>query len=324
MQVKNDLGIDWIIAAWLSSNTYTGSNNQTSISASNFCRSVRQNVLSRVMQYNGEEEPTDISTMLSSSIGTALHRDIQAVWENDEIITNALKNLGYSDERIRRIHVNPEYPIEGDTNLWFEKRVEKEINGWKITGQFDLVVNDTIHDFKSTKTYITRNKTKEGDYKIQLSIYRWLNQEIITNDIGVIHYINTDYNQNYVHSYNDYPLHPFTSINVPLMSIQETEEFICKRIRDIEYYTENLTELPRCNDHTLMIDKPIWQYFASSTSTKASKNFDTKLEALQYMSNKGNKGMVKAKEQEPIGCKYCNCKKACTQYKDFVIRGIIK
>ena len=322
MKVKNDLNIDWVIAGWLASNTYTGSNDGNYLSASGLVRSVRQTVLSKLMSRTNSEDPVDISTMLSSSIGTALHRDIQAVWEDENVIKEGLKALGFN--KLDKIKVNSENPNEDDINLWFEKRVTKEINGWNITGQFDLVVNDTIHDFKSTSVYTYINKSKVKDYSIQLSVYRWLNPELITNDVhGVIHYIFTNWNKNFLHSIDGYPEHPFVSINVPLMSLQETEEMILKRIRDIEYYSENLSELPRCEDHTLMIDKPIWQYFASETSTKAAKNFENKLEALKYMQTKG-KGKVLLKQQEPVGCKYCNCCSMCSQYREFIKTGVLK
>lgn len=323
MKIKNDLGIDWIIAGWLASNTYTGSNSDSYISASSFCRSVRQNVLGRLIEKSGEEDPIDISTMLKASTGTALHRDIQAVWENPVIITEALKSLGYTDTQIKNIHINPSEPVDG-TNLWFEKRATREIGDWTVTGQFDLVVDDTIHDFKSTSVYTYINKTKEEDYKIQLSIYRWLNRELIKNDIGIIHYIFTDWNKINVYSTDGYPNHPFVSININLMSLDETEEFIKKRIRDIDYYTENLNELPLCDDHHLMISKETWQYFTSATSSKAYRNFDTKLEALKYMQSKGGKGIVKQKQLEPVGCKYCNCCSKCNQYKSFIQNGILK
>lgn len=323
MKIKNDLGIDWIIAGWLASNTYTGSNSDSYISASSFCRSVRQNVLGRLIEKSGEEDPIDISTMLKASTGTALHRDIQAVWENPVIITEALKSLDYTDTQIKNIHINPSEPTDG-TNLWFEKRATREIGDWTVTGQFDLVVDDTIHDFKSTSVYTYINKTKEEDYKIQLSIYRWLNRELIKNDIGIIHYIFTDWNKNNVYSTDGYPNHPFVSININLMSLDETEEFIKKRIRDIDYYTENLNELPLCDDHHLMISKETWQYFSTASSSRASKNFDTKLEALKYMQSKGGKGIVKQKQLEPVGCKYCNCCSKCNQYKSFIQNGILK
>ena len=117
MKIKNDLGIDWIIAGWLASNTYTGSNCDGFISASSFCRSVRQNVLGRLIEKNGDEDPVDISTMLKANVGTALHRDIQAVWENPVVITEALKALGYTDTQIKNIHVINVENLKKETKL---------------------------------------------------------------------------------------------------------------------------------------------------------------------------------------------------------------
>lgn len=322
--ITNNLGIDNIIATWLASNSYSGRKPGKVISATTLLRSTQQQVLGYKCQNNDNIiEQVDISTLLKSSIGTALHKSIQDTWENKALRENGLLNLGIPVNQIQKIQVNPANPKPNDYNLYFEKRVEKEFRGWTITGQFDLVVNGDLHDFKSTSTYTYVNKTKEKDYILQGSIYRWLNPELITGDFITIHYIFTDWNKNYTLSNPDYPKHPFVSIKLPLMSIQEIETYMSNKIMGIDRYLESGEDLPECDNKTLMIDE-VWQYFSSAASQRASKNFDSQIEANAYLLSKGGKGLVKKKQSEPKGCAYCSCRSVCKQYAKFVTMGLIK
>lgn len=323
MKIKNDLGLHSIISVWLAENSYSGSNNDTSISTTGLLRSTRQQVLQRKCLRENSEVPIDISTMMKSKMGTAIHKCIEEAWTNPETLRSACEALGWSESRINKIHVNPEQPVEGETNVYFEQRASKDFNGWRINGEFDCVLNGTVIDFKSTSTYTYVNKVKEQDYIKQLSIYRWLNPELITDDVGIIQFIFTDWNQKYALSNPDYPQHPFVLIKLPLMSLDETEQFIASKLRDIDYYTENENLLPMCDDHALMIT-PEWQYFASGdTSKRSTKNFKSYEEASKYMASRGNVGVIKKKPQEPKGCGYCTCRHVCTQYSKFKEMGLL-
>ena len=321
--ITNNLGIDNIIATWLASNSYSGRKPGKCISATSLLRSTQQQVLSyRCQNDDNFIEVVDISTLLKSQIGTALHKSIQDTWENESLRENGLLNLGFSVDQINKVKVNPINPNPDDYNLYFEKRVEKEFRGWTITGQFDLVANGSLHDFKSTSTYTYINKTKEQDYILQGSIYRWLNPELITSDVLTIHYIFTDWNKNYTLNSPDYPQHPFVSIKLPLKTLAETELYMAQKINNIETYLESDT-LPECDNKTLMVDN-VWQYFSSPNALRASKNFDSVIEANQYLIAKGNKGIIKKKPIEPKGCSYCNCRSVCKQYARFLESGLIK
>ena len=322
MKIKNDLNLHPVISVWLASNTYTGGNSDTSISATGLLRSTRQQVLQRKAIKEDNEMEIDISTLMKSKTGTAIHRCIEESWTNPELLKNACETLGWNEKNLKKINVNPEKPIEGETNVYFEQRAFKDLNGWRINGEFDCVLNGTVIDFKSTSVYTYLNKTKNDDYIKQLSIYRWLNPELITEDVGMIQFIFTDWNQNYTLSNPEYPKHPFVAIQLPLLSLREVEDFISKSLRNIEYYSENIKELPLCDNHTLMTSE-VWQYFSKANATKASKNFNSQIEAMRYMASKGV-GEVKKKLQEPKGCNYCSCRHICNQYENMKKIGIIK
>lgn len=323
-KVTNDLNIDPIIATWLASDSYSGRGTGKTVSATTLLRSTQQQVLGhRISTSEDIIENVDISTLLKSSIGTALHKSIQDAWENDTMRVNACRALGISEERINKIKVNPENPDPNDINLFFEKRVKKEFKGWTISGQFDLVANGILHDFKSTSTYTYINKTKEKDYALQGSIYKWLNPELIKGDVVVIHYIFTDWNKNYALNNPDYPKCPFISVRYPLLTMGEIENYMADKLLNMDYFLDNPEiPLPECDNKTLMIDD-VWQYFATNLSTKASKNFTSQGEAYAYLTAKGGKGIIKKKEQTPKGCEYCGCRGICKQYATFKQKGLI-
>ena len=218
IKLTNTKNIDFIIAHWLMSNTYSGGGVGKKISATSLLRSTQQQYLNFKVTNNLEDSTLDISDFLKSKIGTALHEAIQKSWEDPKLRAQGLQALGLD---INRYLVNDETDTDVlKTKLIFEKRVEKEFKGWKITGQFDLVVNGNVHDFKSTSVYTYMNKTKEKDYILQGSIYRWLNPELIKGDRITIHYIFTDWNSTKAEVTSNYPEHPFVYISLPLMSLE--------------------------------------------------------------------------------------------------------
>jgi hypothetical protein len=152
-------------------------------------------------------------------------------------------------------------------------------------------------------------------------VYRWLNPDLIKDDFLTIHYIFTDWNKNYVNSKEGYPPHPFVSIKLPLMSLQETETYITNTLMGIEANLDK-EELPPCDEHTLMQEE-VWQYFSNPSALSAGKNFDNFADANDYLVRKGT-GFIKKKATEPKGCNYCSCRGICKQYDNFVKQGLIK
>ena len=76
MKIKNDLNLHPVISVWLAGDTYTGANNETYISATGLLRSTRQQVLLRKCIKEDTEVSIDISTLMKSKIGTAIHKCI--------------------------------------------------------------------------------------------------------------------------------------------------------------------------------------------------------------------------------------------------------
>ena len=321
--LTNKTNISLPLATWLASNSYGGKPETKRLSATSLLNSTRKLVYQELINRGTfEESSLDISELLASKLGSAIHNNIQSVWENDTVRSNALLALGIKPETINSIKVNPDKVETGDIPVYFEIRTNKEINGWKISGQFDMVFDGQIHDFKSTSTYVYMKNIKKDDYIKQLSIYKWLNPDLITEDTGVIHYIFKNWDKNKVHE-EGYPQTPFLSVTYELLPLHEVQKLITSKIMDIEACLEYPNMLPDCGNKDLMIHEDVFQYFSSESSVRASKNFDTLVEANKYLASKG-KGFIKKKVQEPKGCYWCNCRGICDQYKRFKELGVVK
>ena len=118
------------------------------ISATSLLKPARQLILAD--RLSSEDNLVELSDMVSSRMGTAIHTAIEQAWLNP---TKALKSLGYSDDIIQRIKVNPETVEENDIPVYMEKRSFKKVGNHTISGKFDFVAEGKVHDFKSTSTF---------------------------------------------------------------------------------------------------------------------------------------------------------------------------
>lgn len=90
------------IAVWLAHDTYDRT--EAGLSATSLMKSVRQVILTkRVPPGLGE---VDVSGMIKSRIGTAIHDAIERAWLSDKL-PEILASLGVSDKVVKRFMVNP-------------------------------------------------------------------------------------------------------------------------------------------------------------------------------------------------------------------------
>lgn len=125
----------------------------------------------------------------------------------------------------------------------FRKKVVVDGVEFEITGKMDHVdtVNQYILDYKSIES-VNRKPFNEGGYKPehaqQVSVYRWLlsgGTNMETNEV-------VDYpirSAGIIYFDMKAPL----KVGVPLMSLEETEEFIIERLRPFVHYQQT-GELP--------------------------------------------------------------------------------
>lgn len=316
----NDTGIPLPLAVWLAVNEYEHDPRPNVLSVTTLLKPVRKIILeSRATRSSG---PIDISTRLASRLGTAVHNSVEHSWTHN--FRESLEDLGYPSKAIARFKINPTEPDEDDINVYLEKRSEREVGNWIISGQFDMVYDGSIMDIKSTSTYTYTSGNKDEDYINQLSMYRWLNPDIITDDVGSIQFIFKDFSPLKAMSDKNYPSMPVLQYKLPLKPVATVQAEVSAKLLSIEQYADaDESVLPLCTDKELGRKPSVWKHYASAESKRASRVFNSPNEAYMYLSQKG-KGIIKEVKGETFGCKFCQGKDLCSQFKGMVARGEIK
>lgn len=265
----------------------------------------------------------DIESLVASRMGSAIHDGIERAWLTNH--KKAMVSLGYPEAVANRVLVNPkpEDLYDGCIPVYLEQRSYREIAGRKVSGKFDFVGDGRLEDFKSTSVYTYINNTKDDDYIDQGSLYRWLNPEIITQDVMAIQFIFTDWSSGSAKSDPKYPPRRVMEKVYQLKSVQETEAFVVEKIRLIDQYWKAPEELlPKCSDKDLWRKEPQYKYYKNPEKTvRSTKNFDNKQEAYLFMAQNGNVGMVKEVPGQVVACKYCPAFPICEQAKQLVACG---
>jgi len=318
MKYTNNSDIPLALSVWLATDDYQHNDDPMTVSVTSLLRPTKQVILgSRV-----PDEVTDISSNMAARMGTAYHEAIEKAWINNH--ANALSDLGIPKRVIDAIRINPIDNIEGDTiPIYLEKRTDKEIEGWTVSGQFDMVLEGRVCDIKSTSVYTYIKKSKDKDYIEQGSIYRWLNQDIITGDDMSIFYIFPDWNALKSKTEKGYPPHKMMEYKLPLLSLGETEALLRTRLGLLSKYMNSPeSDIPECTSKELWMDPPKFAYYKNpDKKSRSTKNFDTAVEAYERLSKDGNTGVVEERKSIAKACTYCSGVTECNQAKRLIAEG---
>lgn len=309
------------LAVFLASDFYDHDDDPNTISATALLKPIRQSILStRVPPGDGM---VNLADMMSSRIGTAIHDGIERSWR--ENYRPAMQALGYPERVINMVKINPKDDEIGDgvIPVYMEERLSRFHSGFKITGKFDFIAEGEVQDFKSTSTFTYRNQVNATKYALQGSIYRWLDPKKITKDTMKIHYIFTDWKPSMVKSDPDYPPRRFHTQTFNLLSLQETDEFIRNKLKQLMQFKDaHEDDIPECGDEDLWRSEPQFKYYKNPNKTaRSTKNFDTYQEALIRLSEDGNVGKVVQVPGQVTACKYCSAFAACSQKDRLVASG---
>lgn len=320
-RLTNTHNVSLSMAVWLAYTEYddgsTDFPNEDVISATSLLRSPKQLILSKRVPM--KEVRRDVMDEFSSAHGHALHDSIEKAWMSSE---NSMKRLGIPKKIRESIKINPDPKTvtEDDTPVYLEKRAFKRVtvdgNTFVISGKFDQVIDGLLCDVKKTGVYTLIAGTKDDDYALQGSIYRWLNSDIITSDDIMIQFIFTDWKAGDVKRIEGYPPNPVYEYRVPLMSLAQTESWIIKRIRRlVAEQGMHQDQMTPCTEKELWMTPTKYKYFTSETNKKATKVSEN-LAELTLLKNEKGKGVIRTFPGEPRACKYCAAKSICNQTKE--------
>jgi len=325
MQLTNNTGLPLSIAVWLGTDDYDYNDDPTHISATTLNKPLRAVVLAR--QNKELTKIADVASLIPSRMGTAFHTAIEASWVNPNNLKRVLLQLGYPEKVIARIKINPskEELTEDTIPVYMEIRSSKQIKGFNVSGKFDFVAEGNLEDFKSTSTYSYIYSSNIDSYRLQGSIYRWLNPEIVTGSYLTIRYLFTDWSAAKAKQEKEYPQSRILSQNIPLLSVTETEAYINKFLTNISNLMgASQDQLPLCTPDELWQKPAVFKYYKDPTKLgRSTKNFDNAYDANTRLLADGNVGIVKEISGEIVRCKYCDVIGICDQAQTYIKNNLI-
>ena len=322
LEYTNKNNVSLALAVFLMYDNYEYDERPNSISATGLIRPLRQLVLSK--QNPALLKTVDIADLVATRMGSAIHKGCEDAWTDPENVKNALKVLGASEDAINNIKINPPYVKPGETPVYVEQRAEKEILDFVISGKYDLVLDGTLNDYKSTSVWTYIFDSNADSYVKQGSIYKWLSPDKITSDYININYIFTDWSAAKARAdKKSYPQIKTITKQYPLWSTEETENWIMNKIEAYKALANTPQEgLPECTDEELWATKTTYKYYKNPNKLdRSTKNFDTMDEALIRQANDGNVGTIKTVPGEVKACRYCPVVGLCTQAETMLADG---
>jgi hypothetical protein len=316
MVVTNKGDIPIGLAVWLLHDEYDYVNESNYISVTQLMKPLRHIILPR--RVPAEDRVADLEDYTSRALGNSIHDSIEKAWIKG--YERSLKLLGYPDSMIKRVCVNPTdeelATIENPIPVYLEQRSIREFGKYKLGGKYDMVAEGIVHDNKSTSAYTWLFGTRDEEHRLQGSLYRWLNPKRITEDFIRINFIFTDWQKAQAAQNPKYPQKRLLHKDIPLLSIQETEDWIQAKLNLVEKYIDSPEkDIPECTDEELWRSETQYKYYANpeKTTGRSTKNFSDPASAKKYMMEKGGKGVIVTVPGEVKRCNYCDAFPICTQ-----------
>lgn len=318
MVVTNNTGIPLALAVWVLHDEYDHIDEPNYISVTQLMKPIRHIILPR--RVPREMQKADVEDFVASALGKSLHDSIEKGWVKS--YKKSLRLMGFAESVIERVLINPTPEELAKTKdpipVYLEQRSIVQFEGFAIGGKFDLVAEGILHDNKSTSAYTWLFGTKDDDYALQGSLYKWLNPDKITEDFIRINFIFTDWSKMMARQNPKYPQKRLLHKDIPLWSKEKTEAWIRQKLAQLVKFKDvDEANIPECTDEELWKSEPRYKYYADATKTsgKSTKNFDDAVEARKFMVEKGGKGVIVTVPGEPKRCDYCNAAPICSQRK---------
>jgi hypothetical protein len=260
--------------------------------------------------YEGPKQRTDkisVSTLINPP---KIHFLKIRHW--DEIVEDASEHLW----RLLGHSVHSVLERAEDTKTIKEERLEEEIDGITISGQMDLLGEDSIEDYKITSvwSYIF-SPTGKPEWVAQLNLYRWLSRKIFNVKKLTIHCILRDHQGSKAKADANYPQIPFKSIPIAVWSLEDTDKYIRDRVglfKSCIYKKDH--ELPECTAEEMWAKGDKYAVMKPGRKT-AIKVCDTEAEAQAVIV--AGYTIVKRPGSRNRCEDYCLVNKWCAQYKAY-------
>lgn len=315
MDITNRYGVSLPAAIWLLHDEYEYFDDPKYFSATTLLKPIKQIVLTR--RVPSDQKAMDLTDFMNVRYGSAVHDSTEVAMRRGAI--KALQTLGFDQETRDRFLVNPtEAELAKHENpivAWVENRVFKKVLGHVIGGKYDLIFDGAIRDWKTAKVYSWIMGSNDWKFQMQLSIYRWLNPDKITEDVGYIDHFFKDWMAGDAAKNPKYPQAPIIEKAYPLIPLIEVQQWVEDRLRLINTSMEREEKfIPECTPEDLWMSPPVFKYYSNPAKLdRATRVFDTMPEASAFQATKAGAGVIIPIRSEAKACAYCSAAPVCKQ-----------
>lgn len=316
----NKANVSLPLAVFLMHDDYDYDDRENLISATSVIKPIKQIVLAK--QNTDLAKTIDVMDLVASRMGSAIHDGCERAWTNPDNVAKALNTLGMSKVANRMV-INPSEVNDDDIPVYVEQRHEKELDGYIISGKYDLVLDGTLSDYKSTSVWTYIYDSNADKYIQQGSIYKWLAPDRITDTHMEIQFIFTDWSSTKARQDNSYPQSRVMTKKYPLWSVNQTEVYLKEKLSQIKNHMGSTQDhIPRCTDEDLWAEPTKYKYYKNPQKmSRATKVFESEGEAMMRLANDGHVGVVNTIPGQVKACRYCSVVNICEQAQEYLNSG---
>lgn len=189
-----------------------------------------------------------------------------------------------------------------------ERRLFMPVNGWVVSGQFDVIEGFHLQDYKFTSVWSVKGDTKP-EWINQLNLLRLLaiHNGIEVNRLGIVAILR-DWAMSKSKFDEGYPKHQIVPIDIPVWSVADAEAYLMQRV--LAHQDANP---PPCTDEERWKREDVFAVMKAGRKS-AIKLHDLRAEADTQARELGGGYSVVHRPGEYFRCQnYCNCAHACPQ-----------
>lgn len=192
-----------------------------------------------------------------------------------------------------------------------ERRLFAEVNGWTVSGQYDLFEDGILMDYKFTTFWSVKGDEPKTEWVQQLNLLRVL---AIRNGMDVkalrIIALLRDHQMTQAKRDPEYPQLPIATVDIPVWDLFEAEEFMLQRVK-----AHQDVNPPACTDEERWMQPSVFALKKNGRKT-AVKLYESRDEAEAAAAANGKDHFVEHRPGEFRRCtSYCNVAHGCPVFQ---------
>jgi hypothetical protein len=194
-----------------------------------------------------------------------------------------------------------------------EHRLFMPVNGWTVSGQFDVIDHGCLQDYKFTSVWSVIGETKQ-EWTQQLNLLRLLaiHHGIDVPQLRIIAILR-DWTKTKAKIDSQYPQQQVVPVDIDVWPLEYTKTFMLQRV--IAHQDANP---PPCTDAERWKRDDVWAVMKVNLK-RAVKLHDTEQQAKNHVTELGKGHFIQQRPGEYVRCQdYCNVAHRCPQMETAV------